>query len=157
MSVRCIDKKPRSLFLQKDLASQMFIRIRTILIYFQTGLGTLDQNLIPLIFLKGNLLAVTGTLSVLFLIEKITNHKKNVMSQIYSGNAWNSIYINQQSLKSFYQLYETRYRETVPDELYLNFMHKDMLKFALIYLKINVSDTFLSQHLTGGLNNKHTI
>lgn len=79
------------------------------------------------------------------------------MSQIYSGNAWNSIYINQQSLKSFYQLYETRYRETVPDELYLNFMHKDMLKFALIYLKINVSDTFLSQHLTGGLNNKHTI
>lgn len=135
----------------------MFIRIRTILIYFQTGLGTLDQNLIPLIFLKGNLLAVTGTLSVLFLMEKITNHKKNVMSQIYSGNAWNSIYINQQSLKSFSQLYETRYKETVPGELYLNFMHKDMLKFALIYLKINVSDTFLSQHLTGGLNNKHTI
>lgn len=38
------------------------------------------------------------------------------------------MYINQQSLKSFYELYETRYSETVPDELYLNYnMHNDMV------------------------------
>lgn len=54
------------------------------------------------------------------------------MSQFYSSNAWNSMYINQQSLKSFYESYEARYRETVPDKLYLNYMHNDMLKFAFI-------------------------
>lgn len=56
------------------------------------------------------------------------------------------MYINQQSLKSFYESYEARYRETVPDKLYLNYMHNDMLKFALIS-KQYISDTFLHHNI----------